>query len=628
MLWQLILFSSSWLGFEIVRFLAPSAWDVLTIAAGGVPLGVTLTSWACYYLKEVFSLGRLVAVLVVIAALAGAGALHVLDKRKYHIPKLCKTEMILFGYLFIIFFQLVSGGFLRDGRSSSGTIFSDLPFHMSIINSFAFGGNRDTKVLQSPFYSGEKLSYPIIPDFFSAVLMACGGATMRVAVAVPTMILLVGLLFAIRCLAMQFSKDNHIAEITVVFFLFASGTGWRYYFYEDARKNPNVNLVHCFFHDTFTFWIHSLIHFLLPQRSALFSMIPAILCISIFNYIIMNPKKGRKAAFLAGLFMGFLPMISAHSYIGVGEYAIFICLFSFPYFKMDKWMDMIIVWCCFGLTAIFLSLPQILYLNPSNRKDFFSFIPIHKETDDRLIGFFTVWWGSLGAFVLIALVFVFVTNNPQQNRMYLPSICVWIVSNLIRYQPGAMDNTKVFYAGWYTVACCAVAQFFIFVWTKTKNIIIKGTLIAIFIGFSFSSFICIYKSIRYPFDMFNEDEMRFGEWIIKYTAPNSVFLSSSFPSNPALSYGGRLVTMGYGGWVASHGLDYYQRECLIRDLAKNAENISLFESYGINYAFSKDDDQSRGFDFPEPSPNSHWIKIFDFYPIKLYRLIKKVTYPN
>lgn len=625
MIWQLIILSSSWLGYEIVNLLAPNSWDVFTIVSGGVPIGITITSWIFYFLKDIFSLGRTLGAVVTLVSFCVSYVIHLANKRAYRFKGLKKTEMILFGYLFIMFLRLVSDGFLSEGRVSSGTIFSDLPFHMSIINSFAIGGNRNKKIPETPFYSGERLSYPIIPDFYSSVLMACGGASLRVSITVPTMILLAGLLFAIRRLAMQFSRDNYIVELSVVFFIFASGTGWRYYFYEDARRNPNVNLVHCFFHDTFTFWIHSLIHFLLPQRSALFSMIPAILCISIFNCIAKNPSKEIKSALLAGIFMGALPMISAHSYIGIGEYALFICALTFPYFDFKKWKETIIAWCCFGIPAILLSLPQIIYLNPKNRKNFFSIEAIHKETDNSIFGFFTVWWGSLGAFVLIAIVFVYLTNTPQQNQMYLPSIGVWIVSNLIRYQPGAMDNTKVFYAGWYTLACCTVAQFFISVWTKSRNVIIKVFLVLIFIGFSFSSFICIYKSIAYPFTMFGHDDMNFGKWVIRYTDPNSVFLSSAFHSNPAMSYGGRLVTMGYGGWIGSHGLDYGKRDNFIKHLVSNdLENVTSFESNGIKYIFSRDDDKERGFQFPEPAPNSHWVKIFEFSPLKVYRLLKKV----
>ena len=123
MIWQLIILSSSWLGYEIVNLLAPNSWDVFTIVSGGVPIGITITSWIFYFLKDIFSLGRTLGAVVTLVSFCVSYVIHLANKRAYRFKGLKKTEMILFGYLFIMFLRLVSDGFLSEGRVSSGTIF-------------------------------------------------------------------------------------------------------------------------------------------------------------------------------------------------------------------------------------------------------------------------------------------------------------------------------------------------------------------------------------------------------------------------------------------------------------------------------------------------------------------------
>ena len=183
-----------------------------------------------------------------------------------------------------------------------------------------------------------------------------------------------------------------------------------------------------------------------------------------------------------------------------------------------------------------------------------------------------------------------------------------------------MDNNKVFFAGWYTFACCAVAQFYVILFSR--GTFIKIVLILIGVGFTFTSYVSIKKFILYPFPMFSEDEMNFGIWVMQNTRPNDVFFTPPFFSNAAMSYAGRLSTMGYAGWVVSHGLDLNKRMALMHQMTRNPEDKKLFVENGIRYAVAKaDDDTAAGIVFPEPVGNSHWMKIIEFNTHKVYRLL-------
>jgi hypothetical protein len=350
----------------------------------------------------------------------------------------------------------------------------------------------------------------------------------------------------------------------------------------------------------------------------------AILVVSALFDVAENSFGNRRAAVLCGLLVGLLPMLSAHAYIGVGEYAIFLCLLSFPFRTPKSWPGQVYNWCCFGVPAIALSVPQVLWLMRSKRSSFMKIDPIHTETDkSRILGFFRVWWGSLGSFVVVAIVLVFFVNDERQNHFYWPAVAIWIVSNLIRYQPGAMDNTKVFFSGWYSLACAAFANYIVVAWNAKRGYP-RIAIALVLLGSFFSGGVCIWKAAFHPFPMFSKDEMELGLWIMENTKRETAVLAGGWHGNTMMSLGGRLVTMGYGGWVWTHGLSLDARRKLMNDLTKHRNETERFEKYKIEYAIWKSDDHSRAFNFPVPEINSRWVLVHYWDHLRVYRILKSL----
>lgn len=651
MICSLIITSSIWLGYEIINLLSPPSWDQLSVLASAIPFGFGISSWIYYFIQSFHSLNPFIGIFVSISYIIISSLIHISNRKPIRIRQFTTSFILLSIVLTIIYLMLLSQTFLKNGNESSATSYSDLPFHLSLITSFAYGFNSGTSTKQTPFYAGANLCYPIIADYFSSILVSCGKASLRVSLAVPTSLLLFSLTISLYDLSYQFSRRRYVPELGIIFYLLASGTGWRYAFIKKCRDNINTNFVHSFCENTYTFWIHSLIHFLLPQRSGLFSSPISIYVISLLITISKDIKNSQKTALLAGIMMGIVPMMSAHSYIAVGEYAIFICLMNFPFKQLSKWFVTIKTWCCFGFPALFISIPQIIWLTREKRSNFFTFNPIHKETDSSTFGFFKVWWSSLGAFVFLSLISVWIFNSKEQNFMYLPSVCVWIISNIIRYQPGAMDNTKVFLVAWYPLACSAVANFFILTWKlsseKARNaqffknkkdsnfgsflkkfavlngFVIKIAIIVATVGFCYGSSVCIYKAVAYSFPMFNIKEKNLGLWMTENTPKNAVMMCGGWGQNPVMSIGGRLVTLGYLGWVWTHGLDMNTRMKNQNKMNLEKEDENLFLPLNIKYVMSHNQDASKKLAWDEPSPYSIWMPIIDLNSLKIYRKIKK-----
>ena len=627
MIWSFLLFGAIWFSYEIINLLAPKQWDILMVLSCAIPFGFTIMSWTFLFLRLFINLNVYLGVLISLLYILGSVVMHLFFYNMKRRFRAITTEFLMMMLICtFLFMLLVDNSFLQNGIGSSGTVFSDLPFHLGVITSLAYGANSENTTIFTPFYFGEKLSYPLIPDFFSSVLISAGLSPIRLSICIPTIFLLFSVVLSLHYFSFQFSSHRFVPEFTVFCFFMASGMGWRYVFIKKCREDVNVNFVHTFCKDTHTFWIHPLIHFLLPQRSALFSMPIGISILSLFIFAIDSKFKDRRSLFLAGILMGLFPMISAHTYIAIGEYAIFTCIYLFPYFEFKKWFDTIISWSCYGIPALLISIPQVFWLLRVKRQGFMTFESITHET---FPGPFTIkrlvqlWFDSLVTFAFLALIPSFFLIGKRQRNISLPSLGVFIVSNFILYQPGAMDNNKVFFAGWYPIACAQVSNFFacmFFKGTKNRTFMILILLIVCF-SFCFGSIICITKALVFSFPLFSHDDLFLGEWIMKNTRKDAAFVSSTWHSNVAMTIGGRILAMGYGGWVWTHGLSLDNRIRLIQDLASNIENTSLFYKYNIQYVIKRFDDRDLGFNFPDLNQSLNWILLYDSPMTKLYRII-------
>jgi hypothetical protein len=123
--------------------------------------------------------------------------------------------------------------------------------------------------------------------------------------------------------------------------------------------------------------------------------------------------------------------------------------------------------------------------------------------------------------------------------------------------------------------------------------------------------------------MFSKVERDIGVWIMHNTKRNSAVLAGGWHANTLMSLGGRLVTMGYGGWIWTHGLNLDARKRLMNEMVVDRENVSRFERLKIEYASSTSDDKECGFRCPTVGIGSRWMSIFDLGHLRVYRILKR-----
>ncbi len=100
--------------------------------------------------------------------------------------------------------------------------FGDLPFHISVITSFAFGNNFQP---EDPTYAGVRFTYPFLTDFVSAIFVRCG-ADLRQAMFLENFLVALAFVGLLHRWAQVILQDRLAAIITPLLVILNGGFGW------------------------------------------------------------------------------------------------------------------------------------------------------------------------------------------------------------------------------------------------------------------------------------------------------------------------------------------------------------------------------------------------------------------
>jgi len=100
--------------------------------------------------------------------------------------------------------------------------FGDLPFHLSVITSFAYGNNF---LPEDPTYAGARFTYPFLTDFVSAIFVRCG-ADLRHAMFIENFVVALAFVGVLHRWALVMLRDRLAAIITPLIVILNGGFGW------------------------------------------------------------------------------------------------------------------------------------------------------------------------------------------------------------------------------------------------------------------------------------------------------------------------------------------------------------------------------------------------------------------
>ena len=483
---------------------------------------------------------------------------------------------------------------------TGGSSYGDLPYHETVIHSFAFGCNKDFNLfdLANPIMAGGKLIYPFLPNLHSAILIVCG-FTSRLALFLPNLMLAVALninvYFLIRRFCWRGDEDTdafvpfksrlapaYVGVIGTFLYQHMGGFGFLF-FWKEVNDGGDVDklltkeyLDYTMDGDKTTHWLAIVSDAIVTQRSADYAFnLTAAAALFLWSALaggdahLPRLRPARRICFLiAGVLIGALPLCQGHAFIALAVVCpLLVVAFWRWSLNIAEMREQFVDWCFFGVPLLLIAIPQLLlYLERVGGLGFGRFEPLWKDRlasgadvtklsfSEHLDHWWPYWPRQLGVFYILSCNAVLVMNR-RQRRFYLPFFALLVVATLYMFSPWQWDNLKLVNV-WCFGGACSVASFFHWLLRPSSFRPARAFVAALLI------FLCaatgVLSNIRELVlfnEVHNEQSIDVGVWIRENTPHTAVFAAGRQHNNPVSAVAGRQVIAGYPGWLWTHGTD-------------------------------------------------------------------------
>jgi hypothetical protein len=492
----------------------------------------------------------------------------------------------------LLFYKLLSSHMLlarADGWYSGGATWGDLAWHLSMLSNFAERGL--SAVREDPIFPGTKLSYPFLPDLLSAWLVR-SGFSVQTSLIVPAFLAILAAVIAIYFFARRFSGP--IGALAAPFLLFFNGSMLGcYYLWRDSRishslgstlLSPGVDYSHL--PERNIHFSNLISEYILPQRAAEFGLLLGLLAMQLL-WLYWDTCK-RKYLVYASLMLSCMPCVHFHSFVALVVVSGF--LFCIQFLADPGYWSVIRDWLFFTVPLITLALPQVLWISPAHAGQFLRAQWGWMSGNEQLWLF---WLKNMSPHWLVFATAYWMAK-PKLKTFYLAFVGLFVVSNILIFQPFDWDNIKLLV--WWFLPSCVLASFFLEqLWLRHSW---RGASVALllFVLMTATGAASVYRELHLSWLMFSREDLELANFVRAHTGKDALFLTSGKPNNPVACLGGRRIIMGYRGWLWSHGIDYRAREQDIMAIHSGSERArDLLTRYRIDYVLFEQDNENVGF---------------------------------
>ena len=510
----------------------------------------------------------------------------------------------------VVLWKVFSRAVIQDDAGiSTGLLnnFGDLPFHLSVITSFAFGNNFPP---EDPTYAGVRFTYPFLSDFVSAVFVKCG-ADLRQSMFIENLILALSFIGLVHRWALVMLRDRLAAVITPLLVLLNGGMGWVLLFDKAGKNEGGLYGVLLDLPPSFTVipettwrWGNAISTLLVPQRGFLMGLPLATIAFTQWWLAtqktpppenVKKPRTGSKKIvspepahtrfplntrrmMAAGVAAGLLPLVHAHSFVVVMAMAGCLALLFI------HWRE----WFAFFVVASVLAIPQLLWSTLHSAVDASSFFAWEVGWDHGKDNPIWFWFKNTGLFIplIFAAVLMKVDGYLVGKRLllfYLPFTLCFIIPNFVKMAPWIWDNIKVLYY-WWLASAPLVALLLARLWRQgpIRKIIAVVLFVCVTLAGALDVAGITLRSIKYQ--VFDASGVRFAKLVKEQTAPRAMIIHAPVHNTPVFLTGRRSL-MGYPGHIWTHGLEFVQREGEIKRIYLGAPDADqLLKNYNVEYA--------------------------------------------
>jgi hypothetical protein len=176
--------------------------------------------------------------------------------------------------------------------------YGDLPFHLSVITRFAFGGNYPP---EDPTFAGARFTYPFLTDFISAMFVRAG-ASLRDSLFIENYILGVSLVGVLHRFGQKLVRNRAAALLTPVLIILNGGFGWALLFKDVNQSDGGIfhllgNIPHSYtiLPDGMQAWRwgNAVTSLLVPQRGFLLGIPLAAIVFTQWWIVLRGEEEGK-----------------------------------------------------------------------------------------------------------------------------------------------------------------------------------------------------------------------------------------------------------------------------------------------------------------------------------------------
>lgn len=637
MLFSLLIIAAITAGGTGITYLLEREEPLMWRISAGCVIGSATFGTLAFVLSLAFGLTPAVVVIAVILVLAaGIFAVrgehrkafdHDIAKARGKIQGSNSAKLMPFFYyaawviLLVFFFDRAmiqtDQGIYTGGSNNLG----DLPFHLGAIYSFAEGANFPP---ENPNWAGARFSYPFIADLITASFVKLG-IGVRDAMLVQNVAWAFSLLVLLEAFVRRVTGLRTAAKLAPALLFFSGGLGFIWFLGStDGLWNLTKDYT---IGDEFR-WGNSLITLLLTQRSLLLGMPISLIALGVLWSIFATEdtegteSKSLVASSAIGVLAGLLPLVHLHSLAVLFVVSAFILAM-----KRSRWRDLI----AFGVGVCIIAIPELLWSMSGSATQASEFIAWHFGFDAGKTNIVWFWIKNTGLLIPLTGVGIYLLWFPpsreeakEENKkkaksrkiaeasptavgsalliFYVPFFFLFVLANVTKLAPWEWDNIKVLIY-WFVGSLPLVIVAIAWMWRKdTAWKVVAGLCVVIFTA---SGALDVWRtaSRQINYQVFSADAVTIADRIRAITAPQSMFLNAP-TYNTTVVLTGRRSLMRYPGHLASHGIDYRQREDDVKRMYRGGSDaLVLLEKYGIEYVMISPEER-------EMNPNASFFARF------------------
>ena len=510
-------------------------------------------------------------------------------------------------------------GTLHVGQSTYG----DLCMHLSIATSLRGSAlPADYNILP-----GTTLGYPILTDA-TATTMLLFGASIQAAMIVPAVVMSALVYCGYLIFAREITRNTPAAVVAAVLLFFNGGLGFLYDFdlsghdfskiteiftgyYKTPANQPEYNLR----------WSNLVCDLLLPQRTFLGGwtlLLPAL-------YFARSALRRHETRdyLLATLFASALPMVHTHSFAALGLYCAGSCVYQFVADHENRRKLVRGAGMFLGLTLA-CALPQVISstLKQATRE---GFVSLHfnwvNYTNEGFVDFYPWFWAKNIGLPLLAMICALLEWKKRDRMDFVGAACIFVVAELVLFQPLDYDNNKLFYI-WYLLMLPAAGSACVGAWRRLRGTRSRALLAALFLACStLSGALSIARECVSDYQLFSAADVAVAEYIEENTDPDDMFLTGLHHNNPVYTLAGRDVVCGPSLFLYWHGLDYMARDARVRAFYVDPENnLDLLREYNVKYIVSGSAERYE-LNSNEEALDALFELIYDEMGTKIYQVV-------